>query len=101
MLINRLEKPEDSAVEMDVVDNLLIIGLGASIEQQLNERITLRVRRSALFAFADGADERRVLAVAGHEMHVGIRAVVQQRPTDRDGVIGDRLPREAREAEIQ
>ena len=100
MLVDGLEKPQDLAVEVDVVDDLPVIRLGASIEQQLDERITLRMRGPALFAFTDRADERRVTAVAGHEIRVGIRAVIQERSSDRDGVVRDCLQREAREAEI-
>src|SRR5438105_7957281 len=57
--------------------------------------------RPALFTLSDGADERRIAAVAGHEVRVGVGARVEQRMCDRDGIVVRRRQREPREAEIQ
>ena len=58
MFVSQLEKPLDFAVEVNVVDDLMVIRMCASIEQQSDERITLRMGRPAFFALADDADER-------------------------------------------
>lgn len=75
---------------MDVVGDLLVVRVGAPFEKEPHERVSLLMRRPALFAFADRAGERRVPAVAGHEMDVGIRATVQECACDCDGVFSDR-----------
>ncbi len=52
-------------------------------------------------ALADDADQRRVAAGAGHEVRVGVGAVVQQRAGNRHGVVVRRGEWEPRVAEKQ
>ena len=101
VLVDQLEKPEDLAVEMDVVDDLSVVRVGAPLEKEPHQRITLLMRGPALFAFPDRAGERRVPAAAGHEIHVGIGAMVQECARDRDGVPGDRRQRQPREGQVR
>jgi hypothetical protein len=49
----------------------------------------------------DRADERRVATVAGHEEHIRICAVVEQRVRDRHGVVACGRKWQPREAEIE
>jgi hypothetical protein len=99
--VDRLKEPQRAAVEVDVVANLHVVRFGAAVEQQADERIEPRMPGAALFALADDADERRVLAAPGHEVRVGICAVIEQGRGNRDGIVGDALHRQPREAEIR
>ena len=76
MFVDQLEKPQDLAIEVNVVDDLLVVRVGALFEKEPHERVSLLMRGPAFFALADRASERRVRASAGHEIHVGIRAMV-------------------------
>ena len=86
---------------MDVVDDLPVVGLGAALQQQARQLITARMRRTAFLAFADGADQRGVTAVAGHEVCVRICAMIEQEARDRDRIVVGLGKRQAREAEIE
>jgi hypothetical protein len=72
-------------VKNRVVGNLDVVRLGALLQHQPRERIPLRVRRPILFTLTDGADERSVSAVTGHEIDVRIRSPIQQSESDISG----------------
>ena len=100
VLVNQFEKPQDLAVEVDVVDDLLVVRVGASFKKEPHERVSLLMRAPALLTLADRAGERRVVAVAGHEIRVGVRAMVQEGTCDRHGVFSHRRQRQAGEAYV-
>src|SRR5215831_10135285 len=63
--IDQLNHPKDVAMKVDVIEELYVIGLSASIKKQLHECFALRVGRSVVFAFAGDAAQRRVPILRG------------------------------------
>src|SRR5678816_3669366 len=101
VLVEHLEKPEDVPVKVNVVEDLDVVRICSAIEQEAHELVALRMRRTIFLAFADDSRHRRIAAVAGHEVRVGVGAVVEQQTRDLDGVPLDRRRRQPREAQIE
>ena len=99
--VRQLQEPQHVALEVRVVEHLDVVGLGTALQQQLGEGVAPLMRRPALLAFSNDADQRRVAAVPRHEIGVGIRAAVEQQARDRDGVVGHRGQRQTREAQVE
>ena len=88
--VDELQPPEHVAAEVRVVEHLGVERLRPALEQQLEERLALGLARRLLLALAGRADERGVRDVAGRVGVVRVRAAVEQRPRDRDGVLDHR-----------
>src|SRR5262249_9432131 len=86
---------------MDVVNDLHVVRLRSPFEQQTGERVSLRMGRTVLLAFTNHSYERRVTAVARHEVSIGIRAIIQQLARNGDRVVCGRWRKQPRKAEIQ
>src|SRR5687767_9599075 len=86
---------------MRVVNDLHVVWLGTAIKEQPNECVTLRMRRAIFLAFPDHPYERRVPAVARHEVRIRICTCSEGGPRDCDGIVDCRGERKSREAEVK
>ena len=80
--MDELEPPQHAAIEVQVVDDLVVVGIGAAPQEQPGQRLTRGVRGPVLLALAHHPHEGGVAAVAGREIGVGIGAGVEQRRRD-------------------
>ena len=101
VLVHQLEPPQHLAAEMRVVKNLDVERVGATFEQQLEQRGGIRLSRRILLPFAGGADQRAVARVAGHVKVVGVGAVIEQQPRDRQRVGDSARMGETRVGQVQ
>src|SRR5881397_2015471 len=90
-------------MKVRVVDELLVVRPRAALEQQLKERLSLRVRRRVFFAFTGDARQRCVVNafVSAGIVRVWIGTAVEQRSRDGDGVLAYRGERESTGTQVQ
>ena len=66
-------------MEMSVVEELCVVRIGATVQQQTRKFVSLRMRRSIVFAFSRNSAKRRITmrSLADFEVIVRIRAVIE------------------------
>jgi hypothetical protein len=77
VLVDHLEIPQHLAMKTRVVDDLDVVRVGSSLEQETHELIASRMWWSIFFALADGAHEWRVRTSARGEVHVRVGAAIE------------------------
>lgn len=100
-LVHELHEPEDVSAKVDVVDDLHVMGLSASLKQQTRQGVALGMRRPVFLAFANNSDQTGISTVTGHEERIGIRPMIQQQASDARGILCGRKDGQASEAQIQ